>query len=127
MVSFVLLFNINHWFLSTEHVATCATTIENQRIALLQLGNNFLAVLHLHEGWLKGLDGKQDVPTELLTSDNLESLLEHIVSKLIVDKFLDDEADARFEALGSLALVAELVDDLHVVLFQGPSEYLVDV
>lgn len=126
--SLVLLFNINHLLGCLTHVSViAAVSVENQRITFLQLRNDFLTVFYLHKRRLQRLNCKQDIATELFASNHLYGFLEDVVTKLVVDQLLHDEADAGLQALGPLTLVAKLIDDLGIVFLESSSEYLVDI
>ena len=55
--------------------------------------------------------------------DRQQSLLDHIVAKLVVDQLLDDEVHSLLEA----NLIAQLADDLLVVLREQALEDALDV
>jgi hypothetical protein len=76
---------------------------------------------------LEGLDCVEDFLFQVLVADDEESLLKHIVAKLVVDELLYDEVHSGLEVLGLLGLVAELLHNLLVVIWEVAFEYFVDV
>lgn len=84
-------------------------------------------MLQLHQRWLQRLDGEQDLSSELLAAHDFQGSLQDVVAELVVDKLLDDEVDSLLEVLGLLALEAELLYDLVIIIWEGTSEDLVDM
>lgn len=76
---------------------------------------------------MEGLDCVEDFLFQVLVADDEESLLKHIVAKLVVDELLYDEVHSGLEVLGLLGLVAELLHNLLVVIWEVAFEYFVDV
>ena len=63
----------------------------------------------------------------MLAAHDLKRSLEDIVSELIVDELLHDEAHSLLQVLGLLSLVAEFLDDLEVIIREGSLEDLINV
>lgn len=84
-------------------------------------------MLQLHQRWLQRLDGEQDLSSELFTAHDFQGSLQDVVAELVVDKLLDDEVDSLLQVLRLLALVAELLYDLVIIIWEGTSEDLVDM
>lgn len=97
--------------------------LENLGVILLELGEHFLSVLHLHQGWLQTLDGVQDLSLEVVIRDDIECFLQNIVAKLVVDETLNNEMNPRLERLG----LPESLHQLSVIVFESALEYLLNV
>jgi len=48
-------------------------------------------MLDLHERWLKRLDGVQDLLTKVIVAYNKQCFLKDVITKLIIDQFLNNE------------------------------------
>ena len=68
-----------------------AWNVENSWVGLLELHQNLLAMFHLHQRWLEGLDGVQDFFAEVVVTDYKQSFLKDVISKLVVDQLLNDK------------------------------------
>jgi hypothetical protein len=97
---------------------------EDVGVALLKLGKNLEAVLGLREASREHFDGLKHFVLEGGISYDRDSLLKHIVAKLMSDKALDDEVHA--DGAGT-RLIAELAHDDLVVPEVGALEDLVDL
>lgn len=96
---------------------------ENFGVLLREFCQNFLSVLHLHQGWLKAFDCVQNLFFQKFILNNSECLLQHIVAKLVVYQTLNDKVDSWLQSLG----VAQSLHQLAIVLIKGPLEYFVDM
>lgn len=73
--------------------------VENVWVGFLELLKYLLAMLKLHQRWLKRLDSVEDFFFQGIIADNEQSLLKHVVAKLVVDELLDYEVDSGFKVL----------------------------
>ena len=97
---------------------------EDVRVGLLELRKNLEAMLCLREASREHFDGLKHFVLEGGISYDRDSLLKHIVAKLMSDKALDDEAHAD----GAVTrLIAKLTLDDLVVPIVGALEDLVDL
>ena len=74
-----------------------AGAVEDRWVGFLKLLEDLLAMLELHQGWGKGLDGVEDFLLQVVVADDQESLLEDVVAELVVDQLLDDEMHSGLE------------------------------
>jgi hypothetical protein len=63
----------------------------------------------------------------VVVTDHKQSFLEDVVAKLIVDQLLDDEVHSRFEVQRVVCLEPEFLDNLSVIIREGPFENLVNM
>lgn len=96
-------------------------------VAFLQFRDHFLSVFQLDQGWLQGLDCKQDFSPKTLTAHYPDCSLEDIVAELVVNQLLDDETHSFFQVFGLLCFVSELLYYLEVVIGESSLEDLIDV
>lgn len=96
-------------------------------ISLMELLENLLTMLQLNEWWLEGLDGVENLVSQVLILYNIKCSLENIVSELVVDEFLNNEVYSHLEVLRLWRLEPKLSDDLEIIIWEGTLEDLVDV
>lgn len=84
-------------------------------------------MFELHERWLQRLDGVEYLLLQHIIIDDIQCFLKHIVTKLVIDELLHNKMDPSLEVLGLLGLVAKLLDNLLVVIWEFSFEYLVNV
>jgi hypothetical protein len=86
---------------------------------------DFLTVLKLHQRGLETLDCPKDLFPKVVVTDRTYCLLEDVVSKLVIDEFLNDETNSTLQILP--VVEAKLLHDLVVVLRESALEYLLNV
>jgi hypothetical protein len=92
-------------------------------IIFAQFRENLLAMFHLHKGWLKRLNGVQNLSFQIFILNHIECLLKHIVAKLVIDQALDDKLNSGFKNLG----VTQCLEQLFIVVWESSFEDSVDV
>ena len=96
-------------------------------VCLLELSEDFLTVLDLHQGGRQGLDHCQDLPPQRLVADHHQGLLQHVVSKLVVNQALHNKVDSCLQILWLFSVVTKFLHDLLIILWESSFKYFIDM